>query len=189
MSISAVFKLLATAAVGIALAGCATSRIETSGDASTLPAFSTFEIHDEQYAFVDPLSDQQRAKVSAELRQSVVAALTERGYREAKPGDVWVVIGVVTRDASPTRDQESARGINQVATDMSRPELALPDTSQAPYYGREGDLILYLLDTKTEKTLWRASSTGTAGSPSEAITQARATFKAMAEKLPMAVSR
>ena len=52
--------------------------------------------------------------------------------------------------------------------------------------GREGDLILYLLDPKTQKVMWRASSNGAATTPSEALRSARATYAAMVAKLPRA---
>jgi hypothetical protein len=52
--------------------------------------------------------------------------------------------------------------------------------------GREGDLILYLLDPKTQRTVWRASSSGSATTPAEALRKVRATYRAMVQKLPPA---
>jgi len=178
-------------AVGVvALAACATDPIETSSDAKTLAAFSTFQIQDEQYVFSEPISDEQRAKISAELRSAAVDALKEKGYREATPGDVLVVLGAVSHATLPEPERELKRGINAVDTtalDTSRPDLPMRDPEDRPQgLGREGDLILYLLDPKDKKTLWRANSSGTANSPTEAIAKARATFRAMVEKLPRA---
>lgn len=184
------FKQLLLAAGVATLAACASDPIETSGDARSVPAFSTFQIHDEQYVFDEPLSEDQRARISTELRLAAVEALKARGYREGTPADVLVVLGAVRRSTAPESEKELKRGINAVdmsALDTSRPDMPLPtrEDSAAPG-GSQGDLILYLLDSKNQRTLWRANSTGTANSPAEAMGKARATFRAMAEKLPRA---
>jgi len=187
------FRNLLLAAAGIAaLAACASDPIETSGDARTLPPFATFQIHDEQYVFAEPLSEEQHARISAELRQAAVAALKEKGYREATPADVLVVLGAVSQATAPTPELELKRGINSVNTgalDTSQPNLPMPDPANAASgSGREGDLILYLLDAKTQRTLWRANASGTASSPGEAMRKARAAFRAMVAKLPPAAA-
>lgn len=184
------FRNLLVAAAGlVAFAGCASDPIETSSDARALPAFATFQIQDEQYVFAEPLSEQQRARIGAELRQAAVAALKEKGYREATPGDVLVVLGAVSRATAPDPELELKRGINSVDTsvlDTSASDLPMPERQDSALAGREGDLILYLLDAKTQRTLWRASSSGSASSPGEAMRKARATFRAMVAKLPSA---
>ena len=50
--------------------------------------------------------------------------------------------------------------------------------------GREGDLLLSLLDPKTQRAVWQASATGAATTPAEALRKARATYAAMVAKLP-----
>jgi hypothetical protein len=52
--------------------------------------------------------------------------------------------------------------------------------------GREGDLFLDLLDPRTQKVVWHASSTGSASTPSEALRKARSTYAAMVGRLPKA---
>jgi hypothetical protein len=184
------FKLLLLATGIATLAACASDPIETSGDARSLPAFSTFQVHDEQYVFAEPLTEDKRARISTELRLAAVEALKARGYRESTPGDVLVVLGAVTHATAPEVEKQLQRGINAVDTsalDTSRPDLPMPRREDsAPVVGSEGDLILYLLDAKNQRTLWRASSSGTASSPAEAMGKARATFRAMAERLPPA---
>jgi hypothetical protein len=62
-----------------------------------------------------------------------------------------------------------------------------PGTEIAPSgVGREGDLMLNLLDPKTQRVVWGASANGAATTPSEALRHARATYAAMVEKLPKA---
>jgi hypothetical protein len=175
---------------GIALAACSSDPIEMSGDPAAIPAFSTFQIHDEQYVFAEVLSEQQRAKISTELRQAVVQALKERGYREDSPPDVLVVLGAISRALPPEQDNESKRAIKAVdprVLESDRPDVPSAQPEDRPIgTGREGDLILYLLDPKTQRTIWRASSSGSATTPAEALRKARATYHEMARKLPRA---
>ena len=99
-----------------------------------------------------------------------------------------VTLGAISR---PTLGEEAAsRGghINPVDTsvlDAGRP-TSVPESeaTMPPGVGREGDLILYLLDPKTKRALWRASSSGSATTPSEALRRARATYAAMVAMLP-----
>lgn len=175
---------------GIALAGCASDPIEMSGDPAALPAFSTFEIHDEQYVFAEVLTEQERVKVSSVLREAAIGALQERGYRQASPADVLVVLGAVSGALPPAQDDETKGGIRAVDTrvlEHGRPDVPTAQPGDRPLMGgREGDLILYLLDAKNKRTLWRASSSGSATNPPEALRKARATYQAMVRKLPRA---
>lgn len=164
--------------------------IEMSGDPAAVPPFQTFAIQEEQFSFAVPVSEEQRASISAKLRQAAVNALQERGYREASPADVLVVLGAVVR---VTFDEDSggrSGNLQPVDTSVldtnrgSQPpaEAALPLSG----VGREGDLILYLLDPRTKRAIWRANSGGSATTPAEAERKASATYRAMARKLPKA---
>src|SRR5262245_56612645 len=65
------------------LPGCATvGPIETSGDAASLPPFKTFHIHEEQFVFATEITNEQRERISKELRNAAVSALNSRGYKE-----------------------------------------------------------------------------------------------------------
>lgn len=177
------------AAMGLALTACASDPIETSGDPALVPAFATFEIRDEKYVFSEPLSEQQLAKVNTELRAAAVDALLQHGYKQASPADIVVVLGAVSRATPPAEDQEARRTIKAVDTRVLEPgrtdmPTAAADQDRALGVGREGDLILYLLDPKTQRTVWRASSSGAASTPAEALRKARATYRAMVQKLP-----
>ena len=176
----------------LTLAACASDPIEMSGDPAKVPAFATFEIRDEKYVFSEPLSEAQLAKVNAELRAAAVDALQAHGYKQASPADIVVVLGAVSRATPPAEeDEEDKRTIRAVDTRVLEPgrtdmQTAAGDPDRLIGIGREGDLILYLLDPKTQRTVWRASSSGAASTPAEAWRKARATYKAMVQKLPPA---
>ncbi|HEU4487068.1 MAG TPA: DUF4136 domain-containing protein [Povalibacter sp.] len=173
------------------LTGCATDPIEYSGDAAALPPFRTFSIHEERYVFPEQLSDSRRQEVSDQLRRAAVSALQERGYREVGPGekaDVLVVLGAVSRTTTPTgEDNSSHKYVNKVDTSVFD---AMPGPSDAvgggdiTGFAREGDLVLYLLDPATQRSLWRASASGIASSSGEALRKARSAYRAMVRELP-----
>lgn len=164
--------------------------IEISGDPDAVPPFRTFAIHEEQFSFAVPVSEEQHAGISARMRQAAVNALQERGYREASPPDVLVVLGAVVRvtlESDPADRSGNLQPVDTSVLDTNRssqppPEAALPIAGM----GREGDLILYLLDPRTKRTIWRANSSGSATTPAEAERKASATYRAMARKLPKA---
>jgi hypothetical protein len=187
------FKTLSgIAALFLVLAGCATDRIEYSGDAAALPTFHTFRIHEERYAFPEQISDSRRKEVGDQLRQAAVGALQERGYREVGPGetaDVLVVLGAVSRTTTPTgQDNSSHKHVNKVDTsvfDAGGPGMPnAVDGGDITGFAREGDLILYLLDPTTQRSLWRASASGVASSSGEALRKARGVYRAMVRELP-----
>jgi hypothetical protein len=183
-------RVLAPAMV-LALSACASDPIETSGDPAQVPAFATFEIRDENYVFSEPLSDEQLAKINSEMHSAAVDALQERGYKQASPADIVVVLGAVSRAMPPAEEDDARRTIKAVDTrvmEPGRPDVptAAADQDRQLGIGREGDLILYLLDPKTQRTVWRASSSGSATTPAEALRKVRATYRAMVQKLPPA---
>jgi hypothetical protein len=171
--------------------GCATvGPIETSGDPASVPPFSTFRIHEEQFVFATEISAKQREQISKELRQAAVNALNGRGYREATDADVLVTLGAISRPTLETDSGSSSSGrlkpVDTSVLDAGKP-IGQSESELLPSgVGREGDLILYLLDPKTQRVVWRASSNGSATTPSEALRRARATYAAMVEKLPRA---
>jgi hypothetical protein len=85
---------------------------------------------------------------------------------------------------------ESSGGLHAVDTsvlDAGRPP-SMPASELPPAgVGREGDLYLDLVDPKTQRALWRASSSGSATTPSEAVRKARSTYSAMVARLPKAL--
>jgi Domain of unknown function (DUF4136) len=175
------------------LCGCATDTIETAGDAAAIPTFRTFRIQEERYAFSERITDEQRARISTELRGAAVGALEERGYRQVTgttPADVLVVLGAVGRTTlSESAEKDLSRHINPVDTsvfDAGSNTRTAELSERPPGVTREGDLILYLLDPATNRSLWRASSTGAATTPDEALRKAKATYRAMVRKLPRA---
>jgi hypothetical protein len=170
------------------LQGCASiGPIEISGDPASLPPFKTFRVHEEQFVFATEITEQQREQISKELRQAAVSALNQRGYLEASDADVLVTLGAVSRPTLGIESESGDGGIKPVDTsvfDAGQPP-GVPESDRRPSgEGREGDLILYLLDPKTKRALWRASSSGSATTPSEALRTARATYAAMVAKLP-----
>jgi hypothetical protein len=180
---------LSLACLATLLQACAVDPIETSGDVSRLPAFKTFSIGEEQFSFPTAPSDAQRARVSKELHEAAVSAMESRGYREATPGDVLVTLGAVSRATlADTSDPEERSHITRVDTSVLSPTSDSRPVSERDVtpegVGREGDLILYILDPATKKVIWRASSSGSATTPAEALSKAKATYRAMAGKLP-----
>lgn len=181
-------RLTVLVLVSFLLHGCATvGPIEVSGDPASLPPFRTFRVHEEQFVFATEISAEQRAHISKELRQAAVSALNQRGYLEASGADVLVTLGAISRPTLNIESQSGGGRIQPVNTSVLDPGQApgVPESNRMPSgEGREGDLILYLLDPKTERALWRASSSGSATTPSEALRRARATYAAMVAKLP-----
>jgi Domain of unknown function (DUF4136) len=182
-------KLSALALVAALLAGCASvDQIETS-DPAALPAFGTFHIEEEQFTFATDISPEQRERVSKQLRAAAVSALSGRGYQEAAEADVLVILGAISRPTLST-EAESSSGLHHVDTSVLDPGRPPPMPSAEmppPVSGREGDLLLELLDPKTRRSLWHARSTGAATTPSEALRKARTTYAAMVARLPRAV--
>lgn len=178
----------------IVLGACASDPIETAGDTSALPTFRTFKVQEERYLFPEQITDEQRKKVSTELRAAAVGALQSRGYREvsgSEQPDVLVVLGAASRTTMTSAvEQDLSKHINPVNTsvfDGSTGDAPAPVGEQRPPgIGREGDLILYLLDPATQKSLWRASSSGAATTPGEALRKARSTYRSMVRQLPQA---
>jgi len=186
--------LHAALACALLLSACATDPIEVAGDARALPAFRTFKVQEERYAFPEQITDEQRQHVSSELRRAAVGALESRGYQQvtadAAP-DVLVVLGAVSRTTlTPATEAELNKHIRPVDTsvfDASAGNAPGGVANDRPAgVGREGDLILYLLDPATQRSLWRASASGSATSANEALRKARATYRSMAKKLPEA---
>jgi hypothetical protein len=181
-------RLTVLVLVSFVLQGCATiGPIEVSGDPASLPPFRTFRVHEEQFAFATEISAEQRARISKELRQAAVSALNQRGYVEASDADVLVTLGAISRPTLHVETESGGGRIKPVDTsvfDAGQPP-GVPESDRMPSgEGREGDLILYLLDPKTQRAVWRASSNGSATTPSEALRRARATYAAMVAKLP-----
>lgn len=172
-----------------ALGGCATvDPIETSGDPGKLPHFSTYRVHEEQLAFATDISDEERAKVAAELRKAVVSALNDRGYKEDANPDVLVSLGAASRATFETIEQTDSRvrNVDPSVVEAGRPTPVPEPDRLAADVRREGDLFFYLLDPKTKRVIWRASANGSATTPSEATRRARAAYGAMIAKLPKA---
>jgi hypothetical protein len=174
------------------LAACSSiGPLELSGDPAALPPFKTFRVHEEQFVFASELSPEQTAKISSELRSAAVSALEKRGYKETGgDADVLVSLAAISRPTLPDAGSGGTSSLHPVDTSVLD-----PGQSNGPQFydqpsgaGREGDLMLYLLDPKTKRVLWRASATGAATTPSEALRHARATYAAMAAKLPAAGS-
>jgi hypothetical protein len=182
-------KLTALAFVAALLPACATvDQIETS-DPATLRPFKTFHVQQIQFTFATDITAEQRDRVSTELRAAVVGALNERGYREAAQADVLVTLGALSRPTLPEEAESAHSPLHAVDTsvlDSSRPPSVSSSNAPPPGAGREGDLVLELLDPKTQRSIWHASSTGAATTPSEALRKARATYAAMVARLPKA---
>jgi hypothetical protein len=181
--------------LAVALAGCVGDPIQYAGDPQAIPAFHTFKVQEERYVFPEQVPAEQRGRVTGELRKSAVGALEQRGYREVganENADVLVVLGAISRTTVPTGDHEDqSRRLNQVDTsvfDGSADDLraAQVDRDEPTGFAREGDLILYLLDPVTKRSLWRASASGSASSSGEALRKARSTYRAMVKQLPAA---
>lgn len=176
------------------LSGCATDPIEFAGDPASVPAFRTFKVQEERLAFPQELPEADRLRVTNSLRSAAVNALQGRGYREAganeKP-DVLVVLGAASRTTlSESAERELGKHINPVSTEVFDAGSSNAPTDAAserpPGIGREGDLILYIIDPATQKSLWRASSSGAASTPGEALRKAKAAYRGMVKQLPQA---
>ncbi len=182
-------SMLSLVALGCIIApGCASmGPIETSGEAA-LPPFSTFRLHEEQFVFANEVSAEQRSEVASRLREAVVSALNERGYRQAADADVLVVLGAISRPVLSSEAGTEGGAVHPVDTSVfDAGRVAVPESvTLPPPVGREGDLILDLLDPKTRRVVWHASATGAATTPAEAVRMARATYTAMINKLPKA---
>ena len=171
--------------------GCASvGPIEVSGDPAALPPFKTFRIHEEQFVFATDISAEERARVGSQLRQAAVTALNGRGYVEASDADMLVSLGAISRPVLNTENgPASDGGLRPVDTSVFDPGRSSTSTGTEPMppgVGREGDLILHLIDPKTQRAVWRASANGAATTPSEALRRARATYAEMVAKLPKA---
>jgi Domain of unknown function (DUF4136) len=185
-------RLQVLALIPCALLGCATDPIEVSGDAAQVRPFSTFRIHEEQFAFATAISEAERAQVASELRKAAVSAFTEHGYKEAADPDVLVSLGAISRltldEDAGSSGEGHIRFVDPSVLEAGRPTSA-PGSEPTPSgVGREGDLFLYLLDPNTKRVIWRANTNGSATTPSEAMRKARRTYSAMVEKLPVAAS-
>jgi hypothetical protein len=182
-------KLTTLALAAALLPACTTvDRIETS-DPATLRPFKTFHVQQIQFTFATDITAEQRDRVSTELRAAVVDALNERGYREAAQADVLVSLGALSRPTLPEETASAHSPLHAVDTsvlDSSRPPSVSSSETPPPGAGREGDLVLELLDPKTQRSIWHASSTGAATTASEALRKARATYTAMVARLPRA---
>ncbi len=180
------------AIAALLLTGCATDPIETAGDLAAIPAFRTFKVQEERLAFPEQIPEDQRDHIASELRAAAVGALQGRGYREvtgSEPADVLIVLGAAGRTTmSSAVEEDLSRHINPVDTSVfdassgATPNEAAGD--RPPGVGREGDLILYILDPATQRSLWRASSSGAASTPGEAQRKARSVYRSMVGKLP-----
>ncbi len=176
----------------LALGACATDPIEYAGTPASLPPFRTFKVAEERYVFPEQISPNQRDRVGPELREAAASALRERGYREVgkdETADVLVVLGAIGRTTAPTAvNEDQSRHLNQVDTNVFDGSTAEPPPAvggEGPVgFSREGDLILYLLDPNTRRSLWRANSSGSASSAGEALRKARSVYRAMVRQLP-----
>ena len=182
--------LRALALTACVLAGCAgVDPIEMSGDPAKLSPFKSFHIQEEQLAFATPISEAERAEVAAEMRTAVVRSMTGRGYVESTAADVLVSIGAASRltfDDNVAPKEGPIRNVDPSVVEAGRPTTSPTAELMPPGVEREGDLFLYLLDPKTKRVLWRASTTGSATTPAEAKRRARAAYSAMVDKLPKA---
>lgn len=174
------------------LVACASDPIQYSGAVSALPAFHTFKVHEERYVFPEQVPADQKDRVSRGLREAAVGALQSRGYREVGPNDqadVLVVLGAISRTTMQTGvEEDQSRHLNQVDTSVfdgntTEPPAAVGGDGPTGF-SREGDLILYLLDPATQRSLWRANASGSASSSGEALRKARSTYRAMVRQLP-----
>jgi hypothetical protein len=187
-------KALSVTFVACLLATCATiGPIEVSGDPAALPTFRTFRVLEVQFAFATDINSEQVAKISSELRAAAVSALEQRGYEQAADADMLIALAALSR---PTLDaQGEASGgsalhhVDTSVLDSGQPSTPPQSAIPSAHTGRDGDLLLSLLDPKTQRTVWLASSSGAATTPAEALRNARATYAAMVAKLPQALPR
>ena len=184
-------RVLAIAFVACLLAACATiGAIEVSGDPAAIPPFRTFRVLEVQFVFATDITADQVAKISSELRAAAVSALEERGYSQAADADVLVSSGSAQQAddgrASRVRQRSPLHHVDTSVLDSGQPVTTPQSEFQPGDAGREGDLMLSLLDPKTQRAVWQATSNGAATTPAEALRKARATYAAMAAKLPKA---
>jgi len=185
-------NVFSVVALALVLGGCATDPIQYAGNTNSLPTFRTFRVQEERYVFPEQLSTEQKDRVGNELRKAAVSALESRGYREVAsndPADVFVVLGAISRtDVHTGIDEDDNPHVNQVNTSVFENSSTQPPAAvggDGPTgFSREGDLILYLLDPATKRSLWRASASGSASSSGEALRKARSTYRAMVRQLP-----
>lgn len=171
------------------LSACGTVHpILVSGDATTIPPFKTFRIDEGQFSFATELTAEERSHTVRSLREAAVKAFKERGYEEAAEADVLVTLAAVSRTTMTAQPEERSGRLRAVDTSVLDAGRApgVPEPEEPSGVGREGDLILFVLDPKTQRVLWRASSSGAATTPAEALRNARATYAAMVAKLPRA---
>jgi hypothetical protein len=184
-------KRYVVALTAFTLASCAgVDPIEMSSDPATLPAFKTYRVEEEQLAFATEISAEERSQVAGELRKAVTDALAERGYTQSgADADVLVSLGAASRltfDSEAGPNDSRLRHVDPSVLEAGRPP-EVPGNERGPSdAAREGDLFVYLLDPKTKRVIWRASTSGAATTPSEARRRARATYAAMIGKLPKA---
>jgi hypothetical protein len=174
-----------------ALSGCAgVDEIEMSSDPAKLSPFKSFRVQEEQLAFATAVSDAERSQVAAEMRAAVVRSMIDRGYTEtSSDADVLVSIGAASRltfDDDVAPKEGPIRNVDPSVVEAGRPPTSPTAEIMPPGVEREGDLFLYLLDPKTKRVLWRASTSGSATTPAEAKRRARASYSAMVAKLPKA---
>lgn len=184
-------RVTALTFVACLLAACATiGPIEVSGDPAAIAPFRTFRVLEVQFVFATDISSEQAAKVSSELRAAAVSALEERGYSQAADADMLVALVAISRPTLNAQAESSGGGplhhVDTSVLDPGQPLTPPPSEILPADAGREGDLLLSLLDPKTQRALWRASANGAATTPAEALRKARATYAAMVAKLPKA---
>jgi hypothetical protein len=181
-------KLRVLICLSCALVGCGgVDPIEMSGDPALVPAFTTYRIHEEQLAFATEVSEADRTKVATTLRDAVTQALNSRGYKESDQPDVLVSLGAASRATFAAAEREGPiRNVDPSVLEPGRLPSAPSSEITPSGVGREGDLFLYLLDPKTKRVVWRASTSGSATTASEAMRRARSTYGAMIAKLPKA---
>lgn len=177
--------------VACLLAACATSGpIDVSGNPTALAPFRTFRVLEVQFAFATDINAEQVAKISSKLRAAAVSALEERGYQQAADADVLVALAALSRPTLAPQAESSGGGplhhVDTSVLDPGQPFTPPQSAIQPGNAGREGDLSLSLLDPKTQRVVWQATSNGAATTPAEALRKARATYAAMVAKLPRA---
>lgn len=152
------------------------------------PEFETFTLVEPQLLLDRQIDEATKARLADELADAAREGLLAQGHREVQADpDVLVVVSAVSRINLPpsAERQRNVQVFNPSVLDPNRTfenaSITPPDPHGA---GRDGDLILSVLDPATKATLWQAVAMGAASSPREALRNARATFKAMAEKLP-----
>ena len=173
------------------LAACAAlGPIDVSSDPPAIAPFRTFRVLEVQFAFATELNSEQVARISSELRAAAVSALEGRGYEEAADADVLVALAALSRPTPNEQTESGSSGplhhIDTAVLDSGQPLSPPPSGTMPAHTGREGDLLLSLLDPKTQRAVWQASSHGSATTPAEALRKARTSYAAMVARLPRA---